>query len=91
VHSLKEYELYYFKFKYSKCILSAMESEWTVPYPDVVHCISTARPSGGKTATARLQARLQALKSRDSLKEGFIHLFISSNISNDGILITIFT
>jgi len=32
------------------------------------------RPSGGKTAAARSQAKLQALQPRKSLKEDFVYL-----------------
>jgi hypothetical protein len=48
-----------------------------VPIPDVACWVGAARPSGGKTTAVRL--------------EGFVHMFIFSNVSDAGILITVFT
>ena len=90
VHSLKAYEWNHFKFKYSRQTLSAAESKWAVPCPDVGRWVSTARPSGGKTVADRSQARLQALQPRQGSKDGFVYLFTFSNTSNAEILITIF-
>lgn len=39
-----------------------------------------AGPSGGKTAAARSQAKLQTLQPRKRLKEGFVFLFTFSDI-----------
>jgi len=50
-----------------------------------------ARPSGGKTAAGRSQAKLQALQPRKGLKEDFAYLFTFSDISNAGMFITIST
>ena len=91
VYILKEYELHHFKFKYSRRTPSAAESERAVPSPDLALWVIASRPSGGKTAAAMSRAGLQALQPRDGLEEDFMYLFIFSNVSNAGILITIFT
>jgi hypothetical protein len=61
------------------------------PYPDVVHWVGTTGASGGKTAAATSRAGVHALQPRESLKEAFVCLFTFANISNTGILITIFS
>jgi len=73
----KTCEWNHLKFKYSRRTRSPAESERSV---------SAAGPTDGKPAAARSQAGLQV--------QGFrtvYYLFTFSNISNSGILITIFT
>ena len=67
-----------------------MEGVRAMPCPDMCW-VHTARPSGRKTATGRLQAKLQALKPRKGLKEDLVCMFTFSDISNAGMLITIST
>jgi len=57
IHSLREYEII-LNANTLDGLLSTAESERAVPYSDV------SRPSCGKTATALLQAELQALQPR---------------------------
>jgi hypothetical protein len=45
-----------------------------VTYPNVARCVSKARTSVGKRATARSQAGLRALQLRDDLNEDFIYV-----------------
>ena len=90
VRSLKEREWNHFKFKYSRRTLKrAAESERAVPCPDVARWVSAVRPSGGKTAAARLRAGLRALQHREGLNEDFTYLFAISNLSNAVILIAV--
>lgn len=60
-----------------------------MPYSDVALWFSSvAGANGGTTAQARWQAGLQALKPRKGLNNDLLHLFISYNVSNAGILRT---
>lgn len=52
VHCVKQYEVYHFKFKYSKQTLTAEESEQAVPYLDFSHWVSATRAKGGTEVTA---------------------------------------
>jgi len=61
-----------------------------MPCPDMRQ-VHAARLSGGKTAAARSQTKLQTLKPRKGLKEDFVCMFTFSGISNAGMLITIST
>jgi len=67
-----------------------MEDMQAMPCPDM-RWVHAARASGGKTVAARSQAKLQALKPGEGLKEDFVCMFIFSDISNAGMLITIST
>jgi hypothetical protein len=67
----------------------AVESKWAAPYPGTAHWVSTARVTVGKKMTARSWASLQPTQLQEGLKD-LGYLFISSNVSKAGILITIF-
>jgi hypothetical protein len=62
---------------------SAAVSKRPVTFPDVARCISTAKPSSGKTAAVWSRAG-------EYLEEDFLYLFTLSNVSHTGILINTF-
>jgi hypothetical protein len=70
---------------------SAAGSDRAVPWPDVARGVSAARPSGGKTAAARFAGRAAGSAAHRSLDRDFVYLLTLSDVSNPGILITIFT
>jgi len=71
-------------------LLSSVKREWAVPCLDVVCWVSTARPSGGKTATARLWGR-DALPAVQRGFNGRLCVFTFHYVSNADTLVTIFT
>ena len=61
-----------------------------MPWPEVAGGVSAGRPNGGKTAAARVAGRALGSAAQRSLKRDFIYLLTFSDISEPGILITIF-
>jgi hypothetical protein len=78
------------KNTYLRQILSSAKRERAVPCPDVVHWVSAARPSGGKTATARFRDG-DVLPAAQRGFNGRLRVFTFHNVSNANTLVTIFT
>jgi hypothetical protein len=65
-------------------------SEWAVPCPDVAGWVSAAGLRGGMEVTAYVTSWAADTAAGQSLKEDFIYVFTFSNVSNAGIVITLF-